>query len=69
MEEKNNILISQKLFELIQNRVNESHNEFESVNDYVEYVLSELLGGEESSPYTKEEEEKVEKHLKDMGYI
>ena len=68
MNTKESISISKKLYEIIQNRLNNSNDEFNSVDDYIEYVLTELLS-EETSPYTKEEEEKVEKHLKDMGYI
>jgi hypothetical protein len=68
MEPKQSISISKKLFEVIKKRLDNSINEFNSVDDYVEYVLKELLS-DDSSPYTEEEEQKVEKHLKDMGYI
>jgi len=69
MEEKSNsISISQSLFNKIQTRIKNSDNEFDSVDSYVEYVLTELLEDETPS-YSQDEEIEVEKHLKDMGYI
>ena len=67
--EKKNISISAKLFNTISERVNSSNNEFSSVDEYVEFILNEVLEDENESVYSKEEEEKIEKHLKDMGYI
>lgn len=69
MEDVNHsISISHKLFNKIQERLQKSGGEFNSVDSYVEYVLTELLDDEPTS-YTKDEEIEVEKHLKDMGYI
>ena len=67
-EETCSVLISKKLFNKIQERLKNSDNEFSTVDSYIEYVLAELLD-DDVSPYTKQEEEEVEKHLKDMGYI
>lgn len=61
------ISISSKLFDIISERVKNS-SEFATVDEYVDYVLTEILENEKSS-YTEDEEKKIEKHLKDMGYI
>ena len=63
------ISISSKLFDIISERVKNSSNEFATVDEYVDYVLTEILEDKKSSPYTEDEEKKIEKHLKDMGYI
>ena len=45
---------------------------FQSVSDYVGNVLREKLASEEkedSTRYTKEEEEKIKERLKALGYL
>lgn len=66
--DKKSILISSKLFDIISNRIKNSI-EFGSVDEYVDYVIAEILEIKKPESYTKEEYEKIEKHLKDMGYI
>jgi len=67
-EKSNSISISQNLFNKIQSRLKNTDNEFDSVDSYVEYVLTELLDDDTLS-YSKDEQIEIEKHLKDMGYI
>ena len=57
------------LFYKIQKRVDET--EFESVSDYVTYLLRQVLAEteEEESVFTKEEEEKIKQRLKALGYL
>jgi len=67
-EDKVPVYISKKLYEEVKRRVDESGGEFKSVEEFVEYVLTELLK-EEETPYTSEEEEEIKKRLKALGYL
>jgi Arc/MetJ-type ribon-helix-helix transcriptional regulator len=67
-EDKVPVYISRRLYEEVKRRVDESGGEFKSVEEFVEYVLTELLK-EEEAPYTSEEEEEVKKRLKALGYL
>ena len=66
--ERNTISIDSKFYNLISDRIKTS-DEFSSVDEYVDYVLSELLDTEKQSEYTEEERKEIEKHLKDLGYM
>jgi Arc/MetJ-type ribon-helix-helix transcriptional regulator len=68
-EDKVPVYISRRLYEEVKRRVDESGGEFKSVEEFVEYVLTELLKEEEETPYTSEEEEEVKKRLKALGYL
>jgi hypothetical protein len=63
------VYISRKLYEEVERKVDESEGEFKSVEEFVEYVLKELLKEEEETPYTSEDEEEIKKRLKALGYI
>jgi len=67
-EDKVPVYISRRLYEEVKRRIDESEGEFKSVEEFVEYVLTELLK-EEETPYTSEEEEEVKKRLKALGYL
>ncbi|MBI3622780.1 hypothetical protein HY212_01700 [Candidatus Pacearchaeota archaeon] len=67
--DKKTISISSNIFNIISDRIHNSPNEFSTVDEYVEYVLTELLVNKNTSSYSEDEEKKIEKHLKDMGYI
>jgi Arc/MetJ-type ribon-helix-helix transcriptional regulator len=44
--------------------------EFDSVANYVVYVLREVLTDEPAPPaYTKEDQERIEDRLKSLGYV
>lgn len=66
--EKQPISLSPKLYNTILQRI-ENSDEFLTVNDYVNYVLTEIFKNEPNQSYSKEEEEAIEKQLKDMGYM
>jgi len=68
-EDKVPVYISRKLYEEVKRKVEESEGEFKSVEEFVEYVLTELLKEEEETPYTLEEEEEIKKRLKALGYL
>ena len=64
------INISKNLVDEIQRRVDESVGEFKTVEEYIEFVLTEVLKEDEPEQvYTPEEEEKIQKRLRDLGYI
>ena len=62
--------ISKELVDEIQRRLDESIGEFNSVEDFIEFALTEVLRKEEQEqPYTHEEEEEIKKRLRALGYI
>ena len=68
------IKISKDLYEKVQHRVNLSNDEFKSVEDYIRFLLTEVVSeaepqGGEANAYTKEEEEEIKGRLKNLGYI
>ena len=66
---KIHIAISKDLYDKVLQRVNMSQDEFKSVEEYVHFVLSEVVKDDEQSAYTKEEEEDIKNRLKSLGYI
>ena len=68
-EEKKAIFLPAELYSKIEERVNAT--EFRSVEEYVIFVLEEVLKeeGEEEKAFSKEEEEEVKKRLKSLGYL
>ncbi|MEM2240578.1 MAG: CopG family transcriptional regulator [Thermoproteota archaeon] len=68
-EGKTPVYISRKLYEKVKKKVEESEGEFKTVEEFIEYVLTELLREEEETPYTPEEEEEIKKRLKALGYL
>ncbi|MEM2760805.1 MAG: hypothetical protein QXU32_08865 [Nitrososphaerales archaeon] len=69
--EKVDIAISKDLYNKILERVNISKDEFKSVEEYIHFVLTEVVkdSDETQSTYTKEEEEEIKNRLKSLGYI
>jgi hypothetical protein len=65
---KETIRVSKKLYDEIAQKVNSGEIEFASVDAFVEFVLAEVLGGEQQSAMTPEDEQIVSKRLKDLGY-
>ena len=66
------VKISKELYELVKQRVKESNGEFKDVEDYVAFVLREIVKDEEEDEeqkYSKEDEEKIKQRLKSLGYL
>jgi Arc/MetJ-type ribon-helix-helix transcriptional regulator len=64
MPEKVSINIARQLVDEIQRRIDQSQGEFQSVEEYVDFVLTEVLKEEESEPvYSPEEEEEIKERL------
>ena len=69
MNGKKSISISSDIIDSITKRIEKSNHEFTSVEGYIEFVLKQILEMDHSEIYSKDEEEEIRKHLKDMGYI
>ncbi|WP_297536418.1 CopG family transcriptional regulator [Thermococcus sp.] len=70
MEELVEVKIPKSLYDRIKERVEEAG--FESVDEYVTYVLREVLANleeEEEEVFSEEEEEKVKERLRALGYL
>ena len=69
-QKKRNVSLPVELYGRIEARVKAT--EFSSVDEYVTFILEEVLKGEGGEPeaiFTKEEEEEVKKRLKALGYL
>lgn len=70
MSEKIAVKISKELYEKAKKFVEESGGEFKNVEEFIEFVLKEVLEEEGEQPvYTPEEEEEIKKRLRALGYI
>jgi Arc/MetJ-type ribon-helix-helix transcriptional regulator len=64
--------ISKELYELVKQRVKESNGEFKDVEEYIEFVLREIVKDEKEDKeqkYSKEDEEQIKQRLKSLGYL
>ena len=70
-EEKVSVAISRSLYDRISEKVRESEGAFKSVEEFIEFVLTEVLREEEGEeyPYTPEEEEEIKRRLRALGYL
>lgn len=69
-QESRAVLLAAKLYGRIEERVKAT--DFGSVDEYVTFVLEEVLKDEEQEgerAFSKEEEEEVKKRLKNLGYL
>jgi len=65
------VKIPKRLYEIIKKRVEESQGEFKDAQEYIEFVLDEIVKEDEEkeTTYTPEEEEMIKKRLKKLGYL
>jgi len=68
-EEKVAVYIPKKLYERIEKAIKESGGEFKNVEEYVAFVLEEVLKEEEETAFTPEEEEEIKRRLRALGYL
>jgi len=67
-EEKKTVSLPAELYGKIEQRI--AGTEFDSVDEYVNFVLAEVFKEEEAeTSFSKEDEEEVKKRLKDLGYL
>jgi len=65
---RKSISIDSAIFDIISNKVKDSE-EFSSIEEYIDFVLKEVLNEDQSSKYTEEEEKEVKEKLRALGYI
>ena len=65
------VYVSKSLYDKVERRVKESGGEFKSVEDYVEFVLREVVKEDENEKQVlkPEEEEKIKRRLRSLGYL
>ena len=67
-EEEKTVSLPAELYGKIEQRI--AGTEFSSVDEYVNFVLAEVLKEEEpETTFSKEDEEQVKKRLKALGYL
>jgi Arc/MetJ-type ribon-helix-helix transcriptional regulator len=66
-EPKKAVFLPDDLYERIGQRVNGT--EFKSVDEYVIFVLEEVLKDEDEQALSEEEEEEIKRGLKSLGYL
>ena len=68
--EKVAVEISKEIYDKVKKFIEDS-GEFKSVEEFVEFVLREVLEeeGTEEAVYSKEEEEEIKKRLRALGYL
>jgi hypothetical protein len=67
-EEKKAVFLHAELYGKVEERVKAT--DFGSVDEYVEFVLEEVVKEEEEEKaFSEEEEKEVKKRLKDLGYL
>lgn len=66
-EAKKAVLLPDDLYRKIGERVNVT--EFNSVDEYVIFVMEEVIKNEEEQALSKEDEEEIKKKLKAFGYL
>jgi Arc/MetJ-type ribon-helix-helix transcriptional regulator len=69
MEKYTTVSIPKILADKIKKKIEKTG--FSSVSDYVTYVLREIISNveEKKEAFSKEDEEKVKKRLKSLGYL
>ena len=63
-DQRKSITISANLFDEIKNRIKNPINGFSSIEEYVDYVLEEVLFEKEDSSVSDEEKQKIQDELK-----
>jgi Arc/MetJ-type ribon-helix-helix transcriptional regulator len=66
--EKKTVFLPAELYSKVEERVKAT--DFSSVDEYVKFVLEEVVKEEEEEKaFSEEEEKEVKKRLKDLGYL
>ena len=66
--DRKTITISAKLFDAISKRIKNPVNGFSSIDEYVDYVLEEILF-EKNDEIDEGERKRIQDELKKLGYI
>jgi len=66
-EEKKTVFLPGELYSKIEERANAT--DFGLVDEYMEFVVAEVVEEEEERAFREEEVKEVKKRLKDLGYL
>jgi len=70
LPEKISVKISKNLFDMIKKQVKMSGGAFISVEEYIEFILLEVIKEEKTvEALTPDEEEKIKERLRKLGYF
>lgn len=67
--DRKTITISTKLFDAISKRIKNPVNGFSSIDEYVDYVLEEILFEKNDDEIDEGERKRIQDELKKLGYI
>ena len=67
--DRKTITISTKLFDVVSKRIKNPVNGFSSVDEYVDYVLEEILFEKNDDEIDEGERKRIQDELKKLGYI
>lgn len=67
--DRKTITISTKLFDAISKRIKNPINGFSSIDEYVDYVLEEILFEKNDGEIDEGERKRIQDELKKLGYI
>lgn len=67
-EERKPIYIKKELYEKIKSFI-ESQGGFSSVEEFIEFIIDEVLSEDQEYTMSKEDEEKIKERLKALGYL
>lgn len=65
--DENNISLSDELLNKLKEKLKET--EFNSIQEYVGFILKQVVSEKSQEGYTKDEEEAVKANLKELGYL
>ena len=68
MSNRTAITINSKFFDEISKKIKNTEQGFASVEDYVDYVLEEILFGSDAQQ-NEQQKQMIENELKKLGYI
>lgn len=68
-EKKVSIQISESIVNKVQEKVENSAGEYSGIEDYIEFILREILSDDDENTFSPEDEKKVMERLKKLGYI
>ena len=68
-DERQTIKILSKHYKEIIKKIDDPAEGFSTVEDYIDYVLNEILFREDSIKQEEEEKTKIQDELKKLGYI
>lgn len=67
--QKEVVHISSDLYGQILKKLKDTNGEFKTADEYVEFIVREMLANDSSDSFSGEDEDKIKDRLKSLGYI